>query len=236
MPIRSRPPKGMVRDARGHVPLSANRDPVYVEMVASVCSSTREMKSALALIGTDRARKFMEQLVRLEQRGPTNSSYQARQNGQPDRSAADASLRITQAAKSAGIGIDEFADMWRSAAMAKAMLKIISATPQIAADVIEAASNYTTVCSSCLGEGKLLRRDDSELLCPQCNGTGAIRRAGDRDAREHMLEWAGVINQGNKNSQAPAGGVFLSLVLPRGSDKLDQVTTPATVDIKQIPE
>ncbi len=229
-----RNPTGKVRDARGLVPMSAKQDPVYVEMVASICKSSMQMKRALATIGTERAKKFLEQIVRYELQGRVtgrlgpDGAEIARRDNNP-------SLLITRAAKSAGIGIDEFADMWRTACQAKAMMTIISASPQLAADVIEAASNYTTVCPSCAGDGSLIRRDDSILTCPQCDGKGSIRRPGDRDAREHALEWAGVINQGPKGGQSSPGGVFLSLVLPRASD-LDKVSGPATVDIKQITE
>ncbi len=226
-PIAESPGPGFARDARGLVPKSADLDPIYVEFVDGLCTST-ELKSALATLGSDRAMKFLGELLRLEkQRG-------------------SGSKTIVAAAKKCGIGLDTLAEMWRSHSTALAMMKLVSAAPQLADDLVVAASNRPALCPACQGEGIIelrlqlcdecngygkkggypenpvcaaCRGTGKKLTtreCPQCRGTGEVVRAGDKDAREHALKWAGFIDQPGKSSSNSNGpSVYLNLVLPR---------------------
>jgi hypothetical protein len=179
------------------VPKSADLDPMYVEFIEGLCTPS-ELKSALAIMGTDRAMRFLGELCHFErQRGPGSKT-------------------IVQAAKKCGIGMDTLAEMWRSHSSALAMMKIVSGTPKLAGDLLEAAANKTVLCPACMGEGVIeLRLKKSTRVCPQCDGAGSVIRAGDRDARNNALEWAGVTNQPSKSAPAGANNVFLNLVLPR---------------------
>ncbi len=199
-PIAESPGPGFTKDARGLVPKSADLDPIYVDFVDGLCTST-ELKSALATLGSDRAMKFLGELLKLEkQRG-------------------SGSKTIVAAAKRCGIGLDTLAEMWRSHSTALAMMKLVSATPQLADDLVVAASNRPALCPACQGEGIIelrLTKGQSQRECPQCRGTGEVIRAGDKDAREHMLKWAGYIDQPGKSTGNQAGpSVYLNLVLPR---------------------
>ncbi len=199
-PIASTPGPGFTKDARGLVPKSADLDPIYVEFVDGLCTST-ELKSALATLGSDRAMKFLGELLRLEkQRG-------------------SGSKTIVAAAKKCGIGLDTLAEMWRSHSTALAMMKLVSAAPSLADDLVVAASNRPALCPACQGEGIIelrLTKGQPTRECPQCRGTGEVVRAGDKDAREHALKWAGFIDQPGKSSSNSNGpSVYLNLVLPR---------------------
>ncbi len=198
-PIASNPGPGFTKDARGLVPKSADMDPIYVEFVDGLCTSG-ELKSALAHLGTDKSIKFLGELLQLERKRGTGAKT------------------IVAAAKKCGIGMDTLAEMWRSHSTALAMMKLVSAAPKLAGDVIEAASNHTVVCPACQGAGLLEIRlpTPHTKQCPQCSGTGATMRPGDKDARAHALEWAGMINQPGKSGSSSTGpSVYLNLVLPR---------------------
>lgn len=199
-PIAEVPGPGFVKDARGLVPKSADLDPIYVEFVDGLCTSN-ELKSALASLASDKAMKFLGELLKLEkQRG-------------------SGSKTIVAAAKRCGIGLDVLAEMWRSHSTALAMMKLVSAAPQLADDLVIAASNRPALCPACQGEGIIelrLTKGQSQRECPQCRGTGEVIRAGDKDARAHALEWGGFINQPGKSSSNSNGpSVYLNLVLPR---------------------
>lgn len=192
-------PTGLVKDGRGYVPRAADLDPIFKKFADSLCSS-EELKEALAVIGTDRATKFLYELIHQERKhGPGSGT-------------------IVRAAKKCGIGIDGLAQLWREHSTALAMTKLIAATPRLADDLVEASQNHDVLCPACQGEGVLeMRLGLKDLIeCPQCHGQRFIRKAGDKDAREHALEWAGAINQPNKGG----GGVgsnttYVNLVLPR---------------------
>ncbi len=190
---------GFVKDARGLVPKSADMDPIYIQFVDGLCTS-QELKSALASLGTDRATRFLGELLNLERkRGPGSKT-------------------IVAAAKKCGIGLDVLAEMWKSHSTALAMMKLVSAAPQLADDMVVAASNKPALCPACQGEGiiELRLSQQGSRECPQCKGTGEVVRAGDKDAREHLLEWGGMIKQpGKSSSSSGSSSVYLNLVLPR---------------------
>jgi len=192
-------PPGFVKDARGYIPKPADLDPVFKKFVEKLCA-VEELKDALAAIGSDRATKLLYELIRLEKKhGPGSAT-------------------IVRAAKKCGIGIDGLAQLWREHSTALAMTKLIAATPKIAEDLVEAAANQTIVCPGCRGEGVIELQFGIEQTreCPQCSGKGSIRRAGDKDAREHALEWAGAIRQPGKGSSSGVSTqVYMNLVLPR---------------------
>ncbi len=191
-------PPGFVKDGRGYVPKASDLDPIFRKFVDKLCT-TDDLKDALAVVGTDRATRFLYELIRLEKKlGPGSGT-------------------IVKAAKKAGIGIDGLAQIWREHSSALAMTKLVSATPRLADDLVEAAQNVDIVCPGCRGEGMLELQFGAEPTreCPQCHGKGSIRRAGDRDAREHALEWAGAINQPNKGNNGAVTQTYVNLVLPR---------------------
>lgn len=191
-------PSGFVKDGRGYVPRAADLDPIFKKFVEKLCTS-EELKEALATIGTERATKFLYELIRLEKKhGPGSTT-------------------IVRAAKKCGIGIDGLSELWRSHSTALAMTKLIAATPRLAEDLVEASLNHDVLCPACQGEGILeMRLGLAETKeCPQCQGSGKIRRPGDKDAREHALEWAGVINQPSKTNGAGSNMTYVNLVLPR---------------------
>lgn len=199
-PIAESEGPGWTKDARGLVPKSADLDPLYADLVEDLCTPA-QLKSALASLGTDRAMKFLGQLLKLEKvRGPGSKT-------------------IVAAAKRCGIGIDSFAEIWRSHSTALALMKLVSAAPKLADDLIVSASNRPALCPACQGEGiielRLSQQDRRE--CPQCAGTGEIMRPGDKDARAHALEWAGMIGGAKSTNSGPSGSphVYLNLVLPR---------------------
>jgi hypothetical protein len=192
-------PPGFVKDARGYVPKPADLDPIFKKFVEKLCA-VEELKDALAVIGSDRATKLLYELIRLEKKHGPGSATSVR------------------AAKKCGIGIDGLAQLWREHSTALAMTKLIAATPKIAEDLVEASANQTIVCPGCRGEGVIELQFGIEQTreCPQCSGKGSIRRAGDKDAREHALEWAGVINQPTKGAGlAGSNFTYVNLVLPR---------------------
>lgn len=218
----ARAPRGHVRDARGYVPRKAERDPILIRFIEEL-GPAEEIRRALAHVGTEKSNRFLAEIIKLESKSGPGAHT------------------IAQAAKRTGVGIDSLSEIWRSYSQSTALLKVISAAPKLADDLVAAASNTRVVCPSCLGEGVLTRKDDSTIECPQCLGSGGTHKAGDASARTHLLEWMGVINQGNKSGVTTTGGVYLSLVLPRMSDAaaksieaptIDVTVKPATVDVK----
>ncbi len=192
-------PPGFVKDGRGYVPRAADLDPIFQKFVTNLCSEDA-LKEALATIGTEKATKFLYSLIQLEKKhGPGSAT-------------------IVKAAKRCGIGIEGLAQLWREHSTALAMTKLIAATPRLAEDLVEASQNHDVLCPACQGEGVLEMRLGLEQLkeCPQCHGKGSVRRAGDKDAREHALEWAGAINQPNKSGGGGGSNTtYVNLVLPR---------------------
>lgn len=198
-PIAQTPGPGFTKDIRGLVPKSADLDPIYCDFVDGLCTSA-ELKSALATLGTDRAMKFLGELLKLEkQRGAGSKT-------------------IVAAAKRCGIGIDTLSEMWRSHSTALAMMTLVSAAPRLAQDLVSASLNRPALCPACQGEGiiELRLHRDGQRECPQCHGTGSVIRPGDKDARQHALDWAGFTGQ-SKSGSSPSGqaNVYLNLVLPR---------------------
>ncbi len=203
LPADDPKPPGFVKDGRGLVPKSADFDPMFVKFVEDL-ASTPDLKAALAHVGSDKAMRFLAEICGMERKHGAGSKT------------------IVKAAKKCGIGMDTLAEIWRSHSASLAMMKLVSATPKLADDLLEAARNTTVVCPACQGNGIIETplRVEGARECPQCDGSGSVRRAGDKDARTHALEWAGVVNQPNRSGSAGGpSSVYLNLVLPRRESK-----------------
>lgn len=101
-----------------------------------------------------------------------------------------------------GLKPHDLATIFRNYKLSQGTLKAIIAIPDVIDDIAKDARSYQEVCPRCDGLKLIDRRrkvDGEEqvewLDCPNCAGSGAIRKAGSTEARKVLTEMAGYTKQ-----------------------------------------
>jgi hypothetical protein len=108
------------------------------------------------------------------------------------------SWNIGTLARKFSITPNELTTIWRDHNLAKGMATIIAGIPRIAADVVEDARSIRAVCPQCDGwrfvqvPEHLQKKFSAKVVdCPNCEGTGMVRKPGSDVDRQRMWEAAG---------------------------------------------
>lgn len=146
-----------------------------------------ELKQALALSDNPKAESFLKDL--------SSPRYNRKK------------WTVSALAYKNGLKPSDLAQIWRRYNLAKGSITAISALPRVMQDIAEDARSTQEVCPRCDGMRIIERRIKESVTdprtgesgetervewldCPNCRGSGAVRKPGDRDARKVLTEMA----------------------------------------------
>jgi hypothetical protein len=99
---------------------------------------------------------------------------------------------IKALAKRCGMTLPELCNLFREKHFLDMYLTFFGGVTEIAKGAVDDAKPSTDVCPMCSGN-TTIKRGDSEISCPKCQGVGRIRVAGDKEARRDVFKAVGVI-------------------------------------------
>lgn len=113
------------------------------------------------------------------------------------------------------IRIMDLVEFWRNWKNHQGLLEMMNHVPEVMVDVAEDSKTRIEVCADCDGQGTIWteeREEDAEKIqiikreriCRTCSGHGNIRVIGDRHARDHLFEMAGLTNKAKGKSPVVA--------------------------------
>ena len=114
----------------------------------------------------------------------------------------NASKSIARIARDNDVHFMDVMDMLRADAMERGTGAIVTAWPDLAADIVQDSKTQTGNCAECNGTGKiqlpaLTGKKSSIRACRRCKGTGEITIPGNTEARKLALQAIGVIKSGS---------------------------------------
>lgn len=145
-------------------------------------------------------------------------------------------LPVSELAMRCGIRVTEMMEIWRShmriSALGSALKHVIDVTNDCARD----ARSVEVCCTRCDGAAMIRvtsMTGEEWITCPTCNGTRKEWRPGDRNARQYLLQMAGMIHA----QTAPVVNVNLhNSGVASVIDELEQLDRhDRTVDITPVP-
>jgi hypothetical protein len=98
-------------------------------------------------------------------------------------------------ARHCDLTILELMAMRRNYYQSVAMDHAVSKLPEVVEDMMADARSRREACGCCRGSGSIAIAEESKP-CPECQGTGTVRKPGDSDARKMALEAVGWIGKG----------------------------------------
>ena len=147
----------------------------------------------------------------------------------------------------AGYTLGEVVDLIRNYKINQVVMTALDRAPSIMEGAAEDASPTTDTCPRCDGLKKVLttipweKDADGEpktvvRKCPKCEGSGKIRKKGDRHARTAVFEAAGVAGKQGpaivQNVQVNTGGPSLESVI----GKAEEAITVNAEEVEEVPE
>ncbi len=144
----------------------ARKDPLMRRFASTV--SKEELGGMLAHSGDERAQRALEMLL--------DPAY-------PNHTFAKICGKV-------GLRHMDILDLFRRYNLHLVVIKMSRRAPKIMEDVAEDARSRMETCKGCQGRGVV-----NTKRCPQCEGEGRVRVAGDYRARKLMFEALGLIGK-----------------------------------------
>lgn len=140
-------------------------------LLLEAVGNIEEVKMALALSDSPRAHAFLAALA-----GPRGNT-----------------CTFATLARKCGMRSAALVKIWREYKLLQGTLAFLNGLPRVAEDMVEDARSTRISCPVCGGIGHIGPEGErNSLMCPQCIGTGTVRKFGNPDARKLIFEAVGI--------------------------------------------
>ena len=160
---------------------------------------------------------------------------------------AHAPKKLATMARECGLSYTELTDVIKKHRLAEGIVRMSEHVPQIMTDVAQDALNTMDMCGKCQGVGSIFdpinKSDDGgqiPITCPQCKGTGEVKKSGDQGARKLVFDSLGLTGGRGpliavQNNTLNAGdGDDLESILAMGKKKA--LPPQPTITVEQVKE
>jgi hypothetical protein len=153
---------------------------------------------------------------------------------------AHSNKSLAKIARECNVTFIELSDLIRKNRVAEGMIRMTQHVPDIMQGVAEDALSTQEFCPKCQGIGSVFdplnKNDDGGQVpmdCPQCKGTGEIRKSGDAGARKLVFEAIGLTGK-----QGPLVAVQNNTLNVGDDDDLESVLkmTRQRPQLPQLPQ
>lgn len=162
---------------------------------------------------------------------------------------AHSNKKLATMARECGLSYTELTDVIKKHRLAEGIVKMSQHVPQIMTDVATDALNTLDICGKCSGVGSIFdpinKGEDGgqiPIACPQCKGTGEVKKSGDQGARKLVFDSFGLTGGRGpliavQNNTLQAGdGDDLESILAMGKRKSLSPPPAPTITVEQVKE